>query len=356
MLPIPAPQCSSPPKLIRRSSGPIGKRLLEDRRDVVQESALFRLYQGAAFWLASENQGEPMTTKWIYVNALALTLAFATNAVGGPAYGGGSPKGKPFVELLGQIVEVQGEVNDLTEQVSLLRGDVDSIEELVADNQAIIAQLQVEDDALQAQIDMLGTDIVATQSEISRLDAEDAELLGLIETNSGDIEALQAQIDSNEAMITQLKLDVLGLESLEERIATNEAMIDILESELLILQAELQEKQDRIDGFCPGGEAITAIDPDGSITCDDFAQTTSTTRFHRISATVAVGRGKGAHAVVGCPSDSLMVAGGGVISTRVGNALTISTAFSTNAWQVYGVSESGFSTGLTARVLCERQN
>lgn len=137
----------------------------------------------------------------ILVSALAVGVATA------------STNGKPFVELEGQIVEVQGQVTSLSEQIDALAGEVSTVEE--------------------------------------RLDADEAVLLDLSEETAG-----------LEAQVTQTGAD------LQDQIDANYALIGALEAEIDSLYLELQQKQDLIQGNCPAGSSIREIMADGSVVCE----------------------------------------------------------------------------------------
>ena len=228
---------------------------------------------------------------------------------------GGTPNGKPFVELAGQIVEVEGEVSTLQDQMAELIGRVDSIEDNVTANTAAIADLEAMDIALKVLIDTNRGDIVLMKGQLSDLERETAQLR--VDMASGD-STLKVQIDINDGLITALKFavsdmgslqkqidalvraneelqiaiddgdgtlhgyidtnlrliagledDISGLNGLQEQINNNVEIIELLRGEVVELEGAISMKQNVINGFCPDGSAIREVLAGGSVRCQE---------------------------------------------------------------------------------------
>ena len=197
--------------------------------------------------------------------------AATVNAAGN----GSTPKGKPFVAIDNQLVEVQGAVSSLEEQMELLVARVTTVEERVDADAAAIASLQAQNNALEILVNNNIADIQAINDKIVLLEQENAALLVSITGNTGDIEALQEQVAANELAISNFQLALIQVETnaisltegLQEQIDHNESLIVLLNAEIDTLSDAIALKQDLINGICPGGTAVTEVLPDGSVVC-----------------------------------------------------------------------------------------
>jgi peptidoglycan hydrolase CwlO-like protein len=108
-----------------------------------------------------------------------------------------TPNGKPFVEIDNQIVEVQGQVNSLQDQMAALVATVDDIALRTAANEGAIATLEASNLDLQAQIDASTGDVAALSAEV----ANNTTLIGMLNDEIAVINALLADAQQIEAGI-----------------------------------------------------------------------------------------------------------------------------------------------------------
>lgn len=217
--------------------------------------------------------------------ALAIMLITAVLAPGSVlAQGnGGSPKGKPFIEIQGQFVEVHAEIDDMQEHIDDLVGAVDSLEDRVGANTAAIAGLEAKNVILDQQIvDLVATtaansaDIAAAMDLIDDLEADLVLLRADAEANAEAIALTEAEIVMQRDYITQ---NTQGLQSLLQQVQNNIQTIAALQADLATIEADLAKKQDILTGTCAPGTALVAIDPNGSITCQVAGGATGTAQF-----------------------------------------------------------------------------
>jgi peptidoglycan hydrolase CwlO-like protein len=205
-----------------------------------------------------------MKTRLILISwVLFICLATA------PAFGakGGVPNGKPFIVIQDQIVEVEGAISDLSDQIADLVERADTMEGQIAANQVGIASLTTANADLQAQIDANATDIDSLQATVDALEADNIALQDQIDANGDADGALQALIDANTALITANQLELAGLSTLQGQIDNNSTLIAMLQSDIDGINASLALKQDILDGTCPTGEALFGVAPEGTIMC-----------------------------------------------------------------------------------------
>ena len=206
-------------------------------------------------------------TIWTQSLILITILLLSSNVHAGGK--GGTPNGRPFIELEGQIIEVVGEMSTIQDQVDSLVEQVDTLEERIIANENAIVSLDDQNIVLQDQIDSFATDIATLQGQIDNLDAENLILQGQIDANEGDIDTIQQQINTNNGLIASLTQNINEIGSdLQAQIDNNLLLITALETEIDIVNLILIEKQTVITGSCVAGQSIRQVNPDGSTVCE----------------------------------------------------------------------------------------
>ena len=244
------------------------------------------------------------------------------------AASGGSPNGKPFVEINDQLVAVQGDVDSIKDQIESLTSRVESIEEESAAvsaklDQTIATQTALSD--LVAQIE-IGTTTLA--SSVSHLESESASLASQIEALGGTDTELQAQIDTNQALLISLQLALSeGLDSVVNELDQLDEMAFYLEIEQTKIQEELRLKQNLIEGTCANDEFLAAVSSDGSVVCRS-PETNSPVEVITVHKTFPVSSCSPApnycFEKVPCPNYAIPI-GGYVVSVPMGDVELIRT-------------------------------
>ncbi len=200
---------------------------------------------------------------FMFLGALYLPIAMAES---------GLPNGKPFIEIQGQIIEVQADVSSLEREYESilakvsgmqldLQGQIDALGEEIDALKVIGDNLEATLAQAVADIEEQGGDVQVLFSALSQVNLDIIELMKITDANDARIEALEAE---KTAILADLASLDDGLISVISDISDNNLLIDRLEDEVDTLASA---KQDDIDGSCPEGTSISTISDDGSLLC-----------------------------------------------------------------------------------------
>ena len=196
---------------------------------------------------------------------LFSTLAFAASL-------GSNPKGKPFIEIAGQIVEVQNDIDtleaahqDLVDAVAALdldlQGQINAINAEIAALQAKDVDLQASLNTVIAALDAQGSTINTLLQDLSNVNTDIVTLSNSVGDNELAIANLEAQQGAILADIAALDANIVTAIT---GIGDNLLLIEMLEFDIADLEAN---KQNDIDGTCPVGTSVTTVRDDGSLAC-----------------------------------------------------------------------------------------
>jgi len=167
------------------------------------------------------------------------------------------PNGKPFVEVDGRLIEVEGAVISLQDQVKTLIGDVSSLEESLAAHKTVLSQLLTDFDDL--------------QNQVSTTDAD-----------------------------------------LQDQITNIEGLIGVVQDSIDELKNQLALKQNIINGTCPEGQAVVEITPEGGLVCQLSGGDAGLFNTITLTSTVTFySRVYSYYVDLRCPGTHPMVIGGG---------------------------------------------
>jgi len=219
-----------------------------------------------------------MKINFLYTVVVAFSIS--TNVLAASL--GSSPKGQPFVSINNELVQVQGAISSLQDQIDMLVARVDTVEQRVGADETAIATLQDQNVALSALVQQNLSDVASIQDQIDTLMLTNVDLQAQISANSGDISTLQAQVDANQALLNTLNSAILMVQSsvislstsLQEQIDNNTILITALQQEVDSITSRLALKQNLINGICPDGSAVKQVLSDGSVVCQGVSGTT----------------------------------------------------------------------------------
>lgn len=242
-------------------------------------------------------------------------------------------------------------------QVSALQATVDSFFDVFVD----VAELEAEeaariaaDTSLQQQIEAEATARAAADSALEA--ALEAEVEAQSEARVAADDALEAAL---EVEVEQLQLNIRG-EAAATQAADEQLQLNIL-AEAAARQAADSQLQIRVNGVCPIGQSIRAVNSDGTVVCEvDDGETGSIGRLQvieRVDPTPGdlPGGGAVASSFAPCLTGEIVVGGGYRVSPATVNVFSEQSAFSEGAfgWFVNAYYESGTTPGsVTAIANC----
>jgi len=305
---------------------------------------------------------------------LGITVAVFSNASLSLAGGNGSsPKGKPFIAINDQIVEVHGAVTSLQDQIDGLVADVDTVEDRVGATEDAIAGLEAIDTYLKGLIAINATDIATINGEIAALQAESVDLQAQITANDGDIATHQAQIDLNATVISTLQASMLSVQNslvsldtnLQGQIDGHADLISALQDEIVQINESLAMKQMIVSGSCPVGQSIREIMPDGSVACEVEGGASNITQVRVYNVTL-VGQNLSSSVFATCPVGFALTGGSSRsaessryrkwdLPARVSGSVDDSNITSNRTWHAY-LSRPNYSTLLFSYAVCIKFN
>lgn len=201
-----------------------------------------------------------------FLGALFLPLPVAMAGTGG------TPNGKPFIEIQGQIIDVQADVSSLEmkyqsilERVTNLdldlQGQIDALNAEIIRLEIVDAELQASLSQAVADIESQGNDIQGLLSALSQVNMQIVDLMNSTDGNRASIEALEA--DKSAILADIASLDGALVSAISE-ISENRALINKVEDEVTTLASS---KQDDITGVCPPNTSVSTVNDDGSLMC-----------------------------------------------------------------------------------------
>ena len=203
------------------------------------------------------------------IKTVGLIYLLATSVSALAAASGSSPKGKPFVEINGQIAEVKGQILTLDERMDNLLSRVSLYESRLAGVDDAIAWLQKHNAELALLMSDLDSGLSSVEQVVAAIEAESAIFQAELNSYGESLDELESEIALNQEMIDLLNLSLVeGLRVIQERLDENEMML----SELFFIADEIQEqlalKQNMISGTCAENEKLISIEEDGSLICE----------------------------------------------------------------------------------------
>lgn len=263
------------------------------------------------------------------VLSVAIAATFSTSAFSA------NSQGKPFIAINEQIVEVQGAVSTLEDQVAELIGKVDSIEERLSANEKAIVDLMDKNDALESLI-------AGAYTSISDIEGEISVLSGAMDTNAGLISSLQSAIIS----IQNGQIDLE--ESLQGQIDKNLELIGMLEGNIDAINNFLETDQHITEGTCPDGEYVIGH-TENSVSCAPVngGGNSSISGYLTFARSASWGRNAQAY----CYQQSDIATGGGFNAIQTEHSVRRSTPTGKNGWTV---ELTGNNRDVQAYVICLR--
>lgn len=270
------------------------------------------------------------------------------------------PNGKPFVILNQEIVEVENSVQALedkynsiveriTNEITGLSGQIDALNQEIGGLKTTDAELQTQINDMVEDLEAQGVTIASLVNEYNSL-SEELDLLKASALDDSDLADIQIQLNNLFASIADLSPAVAEL--LQEVIDIN-ALIAMLvdESGNLLALNEITVPE----GECPAGQAVSAIDSEGVISCVSIASSASA-EYYRKYVPTAVKDGELKTLELSCDSGQTIISGGYLLKDERKNLTVIGSYPKEGAWQ-FAVEHNGSGNkdgSFDAWILCTR--
>ncbi|MDC3344136.1 hypothetical protein OAW22_07920 [Pseudomonadales bacterium] len=247
------------------------------------------------------------------IKTIALIYLLATSVSALAAASGSSPKGKPFVELQGQLVEVKEALNTFDQILEVVLGRVDSLEESVGALDAEVAFLESQNLVLEDLISLGDQRATSLEVRLLGLQQDKEQLNDQVELLGAADDYLAAEIELIEKTIEAIQHELSGFISLEERVAYNELLLVELVDELETFASQISLKQNVINQTCPENYFVTSIE-DGVLQCSSVPEEQGPIELFEVEAVQGFylnnrGGAAGTRVLVGCPAGSSLVGG-----------------------------------------------
>ena len=188
------------------------------------------------------------------IKTIALMFFLATSVSALAAASGSSPKGKPFVEINGQIVEVQGQLVTLEQRMDNVIARMAGYETRLSGLEAGIASLQAEGQALEQKLLDLESGLTTVEEIVAELEAKDLELQAELDAYGDTNGQLALDIDANLMLIESLTASLDdGVSGLQLLIGQIYEALEELRSVQGSLVGQMKLKQQILHGTCDEG-------------------------------------------------------------------------------------------------------
>jgi hypothetical protein len=292
-----------------------------------------------------------------------IILAASLSSVGVFAYAasGGSPNGKPFVEINGQITEIKMLQISIEERLTNYFSRIISLESATDVLGQNIADLENQNYELSQYMDNLNSGLMTLSGVADHINERISSLEEWLVLQQGDVATLEAQLNDYYQLqiLIQQELSVVLVE-LSDRISENQEVLSTLEFGLAEMQEALKFKQDIIAGVCPEGEVVYGIGSDSSLACASAASSSeisyvtvyqvNTHTYQRYSEWISMK----------CPENTIIVSGGWdtvFFNDRAAEQFNISgSQMDGNGWKVKLSQYRDVTYAITGFAYCRELN